>query len=217
MRRVKPTTDTPRAAICAKRFATWGRGEPVEGTGRCAKRGCYRAMHPEMSETTSREVMARLRRRYATAGRIDRRKLVDEAVEVPGCHRKAAIRALGRPSARPGAPALIGGRPREYHPDRLLPVVKAIWMTAGQPCALLLRAQLPAWLEAYQQDHRRLDSDITRALLRVSARTLDRLLSPLRVKRGRRGGTRPGSMLRDEIPIRGRWEDDETGLGWMEV
>src|SRR5690606_33717289 len=107
--------------------------------------------------------------------------------------------------------------PREYHPDRLLPVVKAIWMTAGQPCALPLRAQLPAWLEAYQQDHRRLDSDITRALLRVSARTLDRLLSPLRVKMGRRGGTRPGSMLRDEIPIRGRWEDDETGLGWIEV
>jgi hypothetical protein len=34
----------------------------------------------------------------------------------------------------------------------------------------------------------------------VSARTLDRLLAPLRAKTGRHCGTRPGSLLRQSIP-----------------
>lgn len=161
--------------------------------------------------------MARLRRRYANAGRMHRRRLVDEAVDLLGYHRKAAIRALGRAEREPEVAAVVGGRPREYDPQRLLPVIKAIWMAAGQPCALLLKAQMMAWVEAYEEDHRRLDADVRVALGRVSARTLDRLLGPLRARLKRRGGTRPGSLLRQEIPIRGRWEEDETGLGWMEV
>jgi hypothetical protein len=52
-------------------------------------------------------------------------------------------------------------------------------------------------------------------LLAVSARTLDRLLVPLRVNLRRRGGTRPGSLLRQSIPVRGGW--DEEGAGWLEV
>lgn len=49
----------------------------------------------------------------------------------------------------------------------------------------------------------------------MSGRTLDRLLAPLRVDLRRRGGTRPGSLLRQSIPIRGTW--DEEGAGWLEV
>jgi hypothetical protein len=52
-------------------------------------------------------------------------------------------------------------------------------------------------------------------LLAASARTFDRLLAPLRVSLRRRGGTRPGSLLRQSIPIRGQW--DEEGAGWLEI
>ena len=54
-----------------------------------------------------------------------------------------------------------------------------------------------------------------RGLLAVRARTLDRLLAPLRVSLRRRGGTRPGSLLRQSIPIRGEWT--EEGPGWLEL
>jgi len=40
--------------------------------------------------------------------------------------------------------------------------------------------------------------------------TLDRLVAPLRVGLARRGGTRPGSLLRQSIPIRGTWTEGSS-------
>jgi hypothetical protein len=172
-------------------------------------------MHNDMSTETKVQVLARLRRRYATAGLEHKTKLLDQAVELLGYHRKAAIRALGAPPGPPRAPALLLGRPRTYHPETLRPILKPIWFAAFQPCGARLHALLPEWLPAYEADHRRLDADVRRALLAASARTLDRLLAPLRVGLHRRGGTRPGSLLRQSIPIRGEWT--EEGPGWLEL
>ena len=170
-----------------------------------------------MSQKTRQEVLARLRRSYAQAGPQYKAKLLDQAVELFGYHRKAAIRALRAVPPLPkaiGAPVVIG-RPREYRPEALLPVLKPIWFGAFQPCGTRLHALLPEWLPAYEEDHRRIDPDVRQALLSASPRTLDRLLQPLRVAAQRRGGTRPGSLLRQSIPIRGEWT--EEGPGWMEL
>src|SRR5215831_5477869 len=110
-------------------------------------------MHPEMSEITRKEVLARMRRRYASAGLEHKAKLIDEAVALFGYHRKAAIRALRR--VQPRAPAVqVRGRPREYSPEKLLKPLKAIWLGALQPCGKRLVAALPEWVPAYEQDHR---------------------------------------------------------------
>ncbi len=168
-----------------------------------------------MSQLTRTELLIQLRRGYAAGGRERKRKLLAQAVEVLGYHPKAAIRALRRKPRAPGAAAVLRGRPREYHGDALLPVLKPIWFAAFQPCGSRLVALLPEWVAAYEADHRRLDAAVREALLAVSARTLDRLLAPLRVALRRRGGTRPGSLLRQSIPIRGEWT--EQGPGWLEV
>jgi hypothetical protein len=169
----------------------------------------------DMSQKTRKEVMGKLRRQYARAGPRFKGQLLDQAVEVLGYHRKSAIRALRAEPPPVRAPALRLGRPRDYDPARLLPVLKPIWFAALQPCGSRLAALLPEWVPAYEADHRRLDPDLRESLLAVSARTLDRLLVPLRVNLRRRGGTRPGSLLRQSIPIRGGW--DEEGAGWLEV
>jgi hypothetical protein len=172
-------------------------------------------MHSDMSQKTKKEVMERLRRFYAKAGPDYKRQLLDQAIKLFGYHRKAAIRALrAKPAPRRG-PAVLLGRPREYSSEQLLPVLKPIWFAALQPCGQRLHALLPEWLPAYEADHHRIDADVREALLAASPRTLDRLVSPLRSKAGRRGGTRPGSLLRQSIPIRGAWE--EEGPGWVEV
>jgi hypothetical protein len=172
-------------------------------------------MHSDMSKETKEEVLARLRRRYTTAGAEHKAKLLDQAVELLGYHRKAAIRAL-----RPARPKevkvnVVLGRPKTYHPESLLPILKPIWFSAFQPCGSRLHALLPEWLPAYEADHRRINADLRQSLLAASARTLDRLLAPLRVNLARRGGTRPGSLLRQSIPIRGTWT--EEGPGWLEM
>ena len=174
-------------------------------------------MHNDMSKKTKTEILIKLRRRYCTAGEEHKRKLLDQAVELLGYHRKAAIRALRQQPLNKGAPGLnvVLGRPRTYHPEALLPILKPIWFTAFQPCGSRLHALLPEWLPAYELDHRRIDPDLRQCLLKASARTLDRLIAPLRVGLERRGGTRPGSLLRQSIPIRGTWT--EEGAGWLEM
>ena len=134
-----------------------------------------------------------------------------------GYHRKAAIRALGARAAAATQPRLnlVLGRPKTYQPATLLPILKPIWFTAFQPCGSRLHALLPEWLPAYELDHRRIDPDVRQCLLKASARTLDRLMAPLRVGLAKRGGTRPGSLLRQSIPIRGEWT--EEGPGWLEM
>jgi len=145
-----------------------------------------------MSQTTRPEVLAKQRDRYARAGKEHKTKIINERVELFDYHRKAAIRAL---QARPviAAPFVIG-RPKEYDPDQLRAPLKAIWLAARQPCGVRLKACLPDWLPAYEEDHRRLDADVREALLQASRATLDRRLIPARIEPRRRATTRPGTL-----------------------
>src|SRR5215831_38781 len=172
-------------------------------------------MHPKMSQITRQEVLLHKRQRYQRAGKEHKSKIIDELVELFGYHRKAAIRALQIPSPSP-AP-FVPGRPRQYDPEKLLPPLKAIWLEAMQPCSVRLKACLTDWLPAYEQDHRRLNSDVRQALLSASRATLDRLLQPARVEHRRRATTRPGTLLRQQIPIRTEWSENQAGYLEMDT
>ena len=172
-------------------------------------------MNTQMSAITRQEVLAKKRDRYARAGKEHKAKILDELVELFGYHRKAAIRAL-QPRPTVAAP-FVRGRPREYHPDQLLPPLKAIWLAAFQPCGVRLRAALPDWLPAYEADQRRLAPDVRESLLAASRATLERLLLPARIAHRRRTATRPGSLLRSEIPIRTEWPENAPGFLEMDT
>ena len=171
-------------------------------------------MDEDMSTQTKNEVMSKLRRRYWSAGREHKRKLIDEAVALLGYHRKAAIRALRTPPRR--RLGVITGRPREYDAGELRPVLRTIWSAANYPCGRRLAGMIADWLASYEADEKSVSASVREQLLAASARTLDRLLHPLRVQARRPSLTRPGSLLRQQIPIRGSvWEDNKPG--WLEV
>src|SRR5215468_2007656 len=104
-------------------------------------------MDQAMSQTTRNEVLTKLRRRYQHAGREHKRKLLDQAQELLGYHRKAAIRALGTSEVQPG-PRILTGRPLSYEPNRLLPWLKPIWQATDYACGRRLAAMLPEWIPA---------------------------------------------------------------------
>ena len=168
-----------------------------------------------INSTTRREVLKKLRRRYERAGAEHKRKLLDQAQELLGYHRKAAIRSLRAPMVEP-APRMISGRPVSYEPRVLLPWLRPIWQATDYACGRRLAAMLPEWVPAYEQHERKMPGEVREKLLRASGRTLDRLLEPLRGQGAGRSLTRPGTLLRHQIPIRGSvWEEGKAG--WLEV
>jgi hypothetical protein len=172
-------------------------------------------MDKTMSQTTRKEILAKLRRRYLRAGLEHKRKLLDQAQELLGYHRKSAIRALGT-LPRERVPGILSGRPTTYEPSVLLPWLRPIWQATDYACGRRLVAMLPEWIPAYEQHERRMPGQVREKLLGASARTLDRLLEPLRLQGAGRSLTRPGTLLRHQIPIRGSvWEENKAG--WLEV
>lgn len=118
-------------------------------------------------------------------------------------HRKSAIRALRQPAVELG-PWIITGRPGEYAPSLLGPWLRSIYRATDYACGRRLVAMLPEWIPAYEQHERWLPGEVRDKLLLASGRTLDRSLR------------RPGSLLRQQIPIRGSvWE--EGNAEWLEV
>ena len=159
--------------------------------------------------------MEKLRRRYRGAGPGYKRKLLDQAQELLGYHRKSAIRALRSPKVE-RLPGIITGRPMRYEPSVLVPWLRPIWQATDYACGRRLVAMLPEWIPAYEAHERKLPAEAREKLLEASARTLDRLLEPLRGSGVGRSLTRPGTLLRHQIPIRGSvWEEGKAG--WLEV
>jgi len=168
-----------------------------------------------MSQTTRKEVLEKLRRCYGNAGLEHKRKLLDQAQALLGYHRKSAIRALGAPEVARGS-WVISGRPVSYEPSKLVPWLRPIWQATDYACGRRLVAMLPEWIPAYEEHERRIPGAVREKLLGASARTLDRLLEPLRCSGAGRALTRPGTLLRHQIPIRGSvWEEGKAG--WLEV
>jgi len=109
----------------------------------------------------------------------------------------------------------VPGRPKTHDSDKLLPPLKAIWLHALQPCGLRLKGAPGDWLRACEQDHRELDTDVRRALLEASRAMLTGCWFAVRVQYRGRATTRPGTLLRHQIPIRTDW--NENGSGFLEV
>src|SRR5512140_2489862 len=173
-------------------------------------------MDKAMSKRTRIEVLKKLRRRYETAGAQYKRKLLDQAQELLGYHRKAAIRALRAAPVVQRGPRIITGRPLSYEPRLLLKWLRPIWVATDYACGKRLVAMLPEWVPAYEQHEKAMPTEAREQLLAASARTLDRLLQPLRAQGQGRSLTRPGTLLRQQIPIRGSvWEEGQAG--WLEV
>jgi hypothetical protein len=172
-------------------------------------------MDENMNRSTRVQVLEKLRRRYKTAGAEHKGKLLDQAVQLLGYHRKAAIRAM-RQQRMVGGPLILTGRPVKYEPSLLVPWLRPIWRATDYACGRRLVAMLPEWIPAYEQHEQRMPGEVREKLLLASGRTLDRLLEPLRAQGTRRSLTRPGTLLRQQIPIRGSvWEENKAG--WLEV
>lgn len=97
--------------------------------------------------------------------------------------------------------------------------LETIWKACDRICSVRLHPFLPeiiSVLKRFGEIH--LLEEVEAKLLEVSRATIDRLLQDARKREGERlrGTTKPGKLLKHEIPLRtGEWE--ETGPGYGEI
>ena len=162
-----------------------------------------------MGPEGKKEYLEAIRERYGRVNRRGKKRILDEFCRVCECHRKSAIRVLnGLRRKRRGRSG-----PKARYGEEVMEVLRTIWLAAEQPCGKRLVGAIGLWLPAYEK-RRRLKKEIRDKLLKLSASTADRLLKPVRCRMRRKGlgGTRPGSLLKTQIPIRGEsWNEARPG------
>ena len=169
----------------------------------------------EMSQQSKNEYIEKMRMRYQSRGRQGKSRLLDELVEVCGMSRKHAIKLMNRPVGSTLGRQETRGRKATYaEADRK--VIKTIWLAANQPCAKLLQPMMEQWLPHYEKKYGRLGNALRKRLQTISASSIDRLLSPVRAseKRKRNSGTKPGTVIKTQIPIR---TDNSAIPGYVEA
>jgi len=171
-----------------------------------------------VTRASLREYAAVQRERYRQATRAEKRQLLDEVVAVTGIHRKAAIRLLRRPP-RPRATPGPGGRPRAYGPE-VAAATEVLWQASGRIGAHRLHPFVPELLDRLLRcGELTLAPAINKLVRQASRPTLARLLGPARAHYPLRGATitRPGTLLKQEIPIRTFTEWTDARPGFFEV
>src|SRR6267378_272388 len=165
-------------------------------------------------KTERTDQLERLRRRYAGRGKEGKSRLLDEFCEHHGYERKYAIKLLQ------GKIGCVIARPRpgpEPKYEAVQEVVEHIWTRAEQLCGKRLAPALELWLPHYARHYGALLPTQKKLLGSISAATLDRLLAGSKARaRGGLSGTRPGTLLRRQVPIQGEvW--NERRLGFLEA
>lgn len=167
-----------------------------------------------MCGASKKEYLEKIRWRYRHSGKRGKSKILDEFCAVCSYERKYAIKLLGRNRSR----ILKRPGPKPKYGAEVLVVLKTIWLAADQMCSKRLKSALELWLPYYEQSYGVLELDLREKLLQLSRGTIDRLLKAVRVKYRGKGlcGTKPGSLLKNQIPIRtDNW--DIMTPGFMEA
>lgn len=168
-----------------------------------------------MSQELKKQSLPKLQARYARRSREGKSLMLDELCEDYHYERKYAIKLLGDCLPQPtgnGHP----GRTAQY--DSIESIARQMWLASEQPCGKRLVPILHQWLPYYERRFGEVSHPQRKLLRQVSAATLDRLLAASRLEHPQRGrcGTKPGTLLKTQIPIRtGTW--DLTQPGYLEA
>ena len=170
-----------------------------------------------MSPGARMEYLESVYPRYKRAKRKEKSAILSEFCNNCGYHRKHAIRLLNTFKRFTKPKPRKRGAPSVYNKPSVLKPLKHIWLAANLPCSKILKPVVYMWLKYYSQEYGAPSLETIKALNKISPATIDRVLKPVRAKYKIRGRstTKPGTLLRKQIPIKTeQW--DEVRPGFLE-
>jgi hypothetical protein len=168
---------------------------------------------------------------YRGASKKDKGKILDQFIASTGYSRwyaRLVLRHEGRRLQTDKKTILLvvrekSPRPRQrvsLYDEKVQTALVKLWRIMDYICGKRLQPLLPELitvLERHNEFH--CDGETRAKLLRISAASIDRLLKAERRKHELRGraGTKPGTLLKKQIPIRTFAEWDEQRPGFAEI
>ena len=171
-------------------------------------------------------------RPYQRGSKKEKGEILDGFVEQTGyvrCYAARLLRQHGR-VVRAGPTVLVRGdvecrlkrRRRKTYDEPVLRALKKIWKMLDYMCGKRLAAALPETITALERhEELHLRGEVRDKLCRISGATIDRLLAPekKRLRLKARSGTKPGTLLKHQIPVRtyADWEEDRPGFSEVDL
>ncbi|WP_061000422.1 DDE-type integrase/transposase/recombinase [Mycolicibacterium mucogenicum] len=156
--------------------------------------------------------------RYLLEGKRGKSRILDELCANTGWHRNHARKAL-KAALAPKIVIPRSPRPLRYGPE-IIAALTVCWTVLDMPAGKRLAPMLGELVSVLRHFRELVISDETAALLvSMSAATIDRRLADERARCKIKGrvGTKPGSLLKSQIPVRTWAEWDDAVPGFVEI
>jgi len=178
-----------------------------------------------------KSVTKAMARQYRRGRKKDKGVILTQFVEATGYNRVYAARLLRnhgkRVVVKPGivveGSARVKRKPpgrEKYYDEAVVKVLKELWAIADHICGkrlvVFVRQTLPCLV---RNGELRIGPEVQGKLMRISAASIDRLLAPQRKKYELKGrsGTKPGTLLKHQIPVRTFADWDDAQPGFLEI
>jgi hypothetical protein len=166
-----------------------------------------------MTQQAKNEIIKHFHKPYQRAKKAEKTRILNTIIESTSYSRKHAIALL----TGPVKPKKKHTRTRSSRYAHLYETLKRIWAASNFLCGKRLKPFLPELIKSLKRHKEiKLSKDDEALILTVSAATIDRILAPARkhtIIKGR-STTKPGTLLKHQIPIRtfADWNEDKPGF-----
>lgn len=167
-----------------------------------------------MDLKTRQGIVRSLAKQYRLAAKKQKGQLLEEFIRLTRYNRTYAAVLLSHP---PRQRREHHRRQRQSGYRRVFPDLRNLWVISDAACGKRFVPMIPSLVDALERHGEiQLSEKEKQLLFSISPATVDRLLAPIRsrIQLKGRSATKPGSMLKHQIPIRifTDWNDQQPGF-----